>query len=150
MARETTGSMVDIVRDICERKRGRVDPMLATELEIKQELDVRGMSWMTETFEEMRRALVTHPRIKTIRTLNHIAYAYYTEADEEGLLATEGDAGSTTTCQHDVLPESAVAQGEEKLPRSTSPMCGVPGEGGDNTSDDSGSHQTNQYWWCEI
>lgn len=142
--------MVDIVRDICERKRGRVHPVLATELEIKSELHKRGISWTNDTFLKMCQELTEHPQITTIRTLNQKAYAYNTETAEESIPAQEGGAGAKNTCEHPILSEPAVAQSEKDLSRGASPVCGVSGEGGDNTSDDSGSHQTNQYWWSDI
>lgn len=142
--------MVEIVRDICARKRERVHPVLATELEIKSELHKRGISWTIDTFLKMCQELAEHPRITTIRTLNQKAYAYNTETAEEGIPTQEGGAGAKNTCEHPILSEPAVAQSEKGLSRDAPPVCGVSGEGGDNTSDDSGSHQTNQYWWREI
>ena len=142
--------MVEIVRDICDRKRGRVHPVLATELEIKSELHERGISWTNDTFLKMCQELTEHPQITTIRTLNQKAYAYDTETAEKGIPTQEGGARAKNTCEHPILSEPAVAQSEKDLSRGTPPVCGVSGEGGDNTSDDSGSHQTNQYWWSEI
>lgn len=142
--------MVEIVRDICARKRGRVHPVLATELEIKSELHKRGISWTIDTFLKMCQELAEHPQITTIRTLNQKAYAYDTKAAEEGIPTQEGGARTKNTCEHPILSEPAVAQSEKDLSRGASTVCGVSGEGGDNTSDDSGSHQTNQYWWSEI
>lgn len=142
--------MIELVREICERKRGKVHPELATELEIKQALSRQGVLYTAESFAEMLRVLAEDPHIKTIRTINHNAYAYITETAAESIPPEEGDAGAPHTRKHAILSEPTVAQSEEKLSRSTSPVCGVPGEGGDNTSDDSGSHHANQYWWSEI
>lgn len=142
--------MVEIVRDICERKRGRVHPVLATELEIKSELHKKGISWTIDTFLKMCQELAEHPQITTIRTLNQKAYAYDTKAAEEGIPTQEAGARTTNTCEHPILSEPAVAQSAKDLSRVASPVCGVSGEGGDNTSDDSGSHQTHQYWWSQI
>lgn len=65
----------EIVKEICEAKRGKVLPVLATELELKRELSRRGVAYTTESFSEMCSELATDPRITTIRTLNYTAYA---------------------------------------------------------------------------
>lgn len=142
--------MINLVREIYERKRGKVHPEGATELEIQQELSRRGVHYTTELFQQMCTELKRHPRITTYRTLNHTAYAYNPETAEESVSAEARDTGATHTREYPLLSEPAVAQSEEKLSRRTSPVCGVPGKGGDNTSDDSGSHHANQYWWSEI
>lgn len=142
--------MVEIVRDICERKRGRVHPVLATELEIKRELHERGISWTIDTFLKMCQELAEHPQITTIRTLNQKAYAYDTKAAEEGIPTQEGGARSKNTCEYPILSEPAVAQSEKELSRDAPPVCGVSEEWEDSTSNGGGSHQTNQYWWCAI
>lgn len=142
--------MVEIVRDICERKRGRVHPVLATELEIKRELHKRGISWTIGTFLKMCQELTEHPQITTIRTLNQKAYAYNTETAEEGIPPQEGGARTTNTCEHTILSEPAVAQSEKDLSRGAPPVCGVSEEWEDSASNDGGSHQTNQYWWSQI
>ena len=142
--------MINLVREIYERKRGKVHPEGATELEIQQELSRRGVHYTTELFQQMCTELKRHPRITTYRTLNHTAYAYNTETPEKRIPAQEGGPGAKITRKYAILSEPAVAQSEEKLSRRTSPVCGVPGKGGDNTSDDSGSHHANQYWWSEI
>lgn len=142
--------MISLVRDICERKRGKVHPEGATELELKHELSRQGVHYTAESFQQMCETLKHHPRIITYRTLNHIAYAYNPETTEESLLTQERGAGAKITRKYAILSEPTVAQSEENLSRRTSPVCGVPGEGGDNTSDDSGSHHANQYWWSEI
>lgn len=142
--------MVEIVRDICERKRGRAHPVLATELEIKSELHKRGISWTNDTFLKMCQELAEHPQITVIRTLNQKAYAYDTKAAEEGVPTQEGGAGAKNTCEHPILSEPAVAQSEKDLSRGASPVCGVSEEWEDSTSDGGGSRQAYQYWWSEI
>ena len=142
--------MIDLVREICERKRGRVHPELATELEIKQALSRQGVHYTAESFAEILRALAEDPHIKTIRTINYNAYAYITETAEESIPPEEGDAGAPHTREYPLLSEPAVAEGTQELPRSQPPMRGVREAWEDNTSDGSGSHHTHQYWWSEI
>lgn len=142
--------MVEIVHDICERKRGRVHPVLATELEIKRELHERGIPWTNDTFLKMCQELAEHPQITTIRTLNQKAYAYNTETTEKSLLTQEGGARAKNTCEHPILSEPAVASSEKDVSRDASPVCGVSEEWEDSASNGGGPHQTNQYWWSEI
>lgn len=142
--------MINLVRDICERKRGKVHPEGATELELKHELSRQGVYYTAESFQQMCETLKHHPRITTYRTLNHIAYAYITEATEESLLTQERGAGATHPRKHAILSKPTVAQSAQELPRSTSPMCGVPGEGEDYPSDDSGSHHADKFWWSTL
>lgn len=142
--------MKSMVAEICEAKRGRVDPVLATELELKRELSRRGVMYTTESFGKMCSELATDPRITTIRTLNYTAYADNTKEQQEELSATARSAGQTTTGKHSILSKPAVAKSEETLSCSTSTMRGVPEDGEDNPSDGSGSHYADKYWWSEI
>lgn len=142
--------MIELVREICERKRGKVHPELATELELKQELSRRGVQYTAESFAEMLRVLAEDPHIKTIRTINHNAYAYITETAEESIPTEEGDAGATHTREYPLLSEPAVAEGEKELPGGAPPVRGVRESWEDNASEGSGPHYANQYWWSEI
>lgn len=142
--------MIELVREICERKRGRVHPELATELEIKQALSRQGVHYTAESFAEMLRVLAEDPHIKTIRTINHNAYAYITETAEESVSAEARDPGATHTREYPLLSEPAVAEGEKELPGGAPPVRGVREAWEDNTSEGSGSHYANQYWWSEI
>ena len=142
--------MIELVRDICERKRGKVHPELATELEIKQALSRQGVQYTAESFAEMLRVLAEDPHIRTIRTINHNAYAYITETAEESIPTEEGDAGATHTRKYALLSEPAVAEGAQELPGGAPPMRGVREAWEDNASDGSGSHHPHQYWWSEI
>lgn len=142
--------MIELVREICERKRGRVHPELASELEIKQALSRRGVQYTAESFSEMLRVLAEDPHIKTIRTINHNAYAYVTETAAESVSTEERDSGKAHTREHPLLSEPAVAQGTQELFGDTPPVRGVRESWEDNTSEGSGSHYANQYWWSEI
>lgn len=142
--------MIELVREICERKRGKVHPELATELEIKQALSRQGVHYTAESFAEMLRVLAEDPYIRTIRTINHNAYAYITETAEESIPPEEGDTGPTHTRKYALLSKSAMEEGEKELPGGAPPMRGVREAWEDNTSDGSGSHHTHQYWWSEI
>lgn len=139
-----------IVKEICEAKRGKVLPVLATELELKRELSRRGVMYTTESFGKMCSELAADPRITTIRTLNQRAYAYDTQEQQEGLSAEARGAGQTTTSKHSILSEPAVAKSEEIVSRATPTVRGVPEDGEDNTSDGGGSHYIDKYWWSEI
>lgn len=140
----------EIVKEICEAKRGKVHPALATELELKHELSRRGVTYTAKSFSDMCNALVADPRITTIRTLNYTAYAVNPQEQQEILSAKARGAGQTTTSQHSLLSEPAVAKSEKALPRATPTMCGVPEDREDNTSDGGGSHYADKYWWSEI
>ena len=142
--------MKSIVAEICEAKRGKVCPVLATELELKRELSRRGVPYTTESFRQMCSELATDPRIMTIRTLNHTAYADNTQEQQEGLSAEARGAGQTTTGQHAILPKPAVAKSEAAISRPASTMCGVPEDGEDNARDGGRSHHADKYWWREI
>ncbi len=143
--------MNSIVAEICRAKReARVMPALATELELKRELSRRGVMYTTESFGKMCSELATDPRITTIRTLNYTAYADNTQEQQEGLFAKARGAGQTTTSQHSILSESAVAKGAKNVSRSTPAMRGMPDAGENNPSDSGGSHHADKYWWCEI
>lgn len=142
--------LYEIVKEICEGKSGKVHPVLATELELKRELSRRGVTYTAESFSDMCNALVTDPRITTIRTLNYTAYAYDTQEQQEGLSAEARSAGQTTTGKHSILSEPAVAKSEAAISRPTSTMCGVPEDGEDNARDGGGSHHIDKYWWSEI
>lgn len=142
--------LYEIVKEICEAKRGKVHPALATELELKRELSRRGVPYTTESFRQMCSELATDPRITTIRTLNYTAYADDTQEQQEDLSAEARGAGQTTTGQHSILSEPAVAKSEETLSRSTPTMRGVSDAGEDNPSDGGRSHHVDKYWWSEI
>ena len=142
--------MIELVREICERKRGKVHPELASELELKQALSRQGVHYTAESFAEMLRVLAEDPHIKTIRTINHNAYAYITETAEESIPPEEGDAGATHTREYPLLSKSALEEGEEELPGGAPPVRGVREAWEDNASDGSGSHHPHQYWWSEI
>ena len=67
--------MIDIVEDICRRKReAHIVPVLATELELKQELTRRGVKWTALAFEEMCVQLEATPGIVTRRLLKYKGY----------------------------------------------------------------------------
>lgn len=142
--------MINLVCEICERKRGKVHPEGVTELELKHELSRQGVHYTAESFQQMCDQLHADPHIRAYRTLNHIAYAYITEATEESLLTQERGAGATHQRKHAILPKPAVAEAAQELPRSPSPMPGVSEDGEDYTSDDSGSHHADKFWWSEI
>lgn len=142
--------LYEIVQEICEAKRGKVRPVLATELELKRELSRRGVMYTTESFGKMCSELATDPRITTIRTLNQRAYADNTQEQQEGLSAEARGAGQTTTGKYAILPKPAVAKSEETLSRPTPTVRGVPEDGEDNPSDGSGSHHADKYWWSKI
>lgn len=142
--------MIELVREICERKRGKVHPELATELEIKQALSRQGVHYTAESFAEMLRVLAEDPHIKTIRTINHNAYAYITETAEESVSAEARDTGAPHTRKYTLLSEPAMEEGEKELPGGAPPMRGVREAWEDNASDGSGSHHPHQYWWSEI
>lgn len=142
--------LYEIAKEICEAKRGKVHPVLATELELKRELSRRGVTYTTESFGKMCSELATAPRITTIRILNYTAYADDTQEQQESLSAEARGAGQTTTGKYSILPKSAVEKSEEAISRPASTMCGVPEDGADNTSDGGGSHCADKYWWSEI
>lgn len=142
--------MKSMVAEICEAKRGKVHPVLATELELKRELARRGVAYTAESFRQMCSELATDPRITTIRTLNYTAYADNTQEQQEGLSAEARGAGQTNTGEYSILPKSAVAASEETLSRPTSTMRGVPEDGETNTSDGGGPYHADKYWWSKI
>lgn len=140
----------EIVKEICEAKRGKVLPVLATELELKRELSRRGVAYTAESFMQMCSELATDPRITAIRTLNQRAYANNSQKQQEGLSAEARGARPTTTGQHPILSKPAVAKSEKNVSRPTPTMCGVPEDGEDNPSDGGGSYHPDKYWWSEI
>lgn len=72
--------MKSIVVEICRAKQqARIEPALATEVELKHELSRRGVKWTPEAFERMRRALERDPDIITRRCRNYNAYECKTE-----------------------------------------------------------------------
>lgn len=80
--------MKQLVEEICRAKReARIEPVLATELELKQELSRRGVAWTTETFAELIAMLEADPNIITRRCLRYNAYTPKDYADD-----TETDA----------------------------------------------------------
>lgn len=143
--------LYEIVKEICEAKReARVMPVLATELELKRELSRRGVMYTTESFGKMCSELAADPRITTIRTLNHTAYADNTQEQQEVLSAEARGAGPTTPGKRAILSEPAVAKSEATISRPAPTMRGVPEDGEDNTSDGGRSHYADKYWWSEI
>lgn len=142
--------MIDLVREICERKKGKIHPEIATEREIEQELTRCGIAWTKDSLKVMLAELAKDTRIRTCRTINHTAYAYITETAEESIPPEEGDTGATHPRKHAILPKPAVAEGEKELPGGAPPVRGVREAWEDNTSDGSGSHHPHQYWWSEI
>lgn len=142
--------LYEIVKEICEAKRGRVHPVLATELELKRELSRRGVLYTTEPFRQMCSELATDPRITTIRTLNYTAYADNTQEQQEELSAKARGAGQKTTGKHAILSKPTVATSEKNVSRATPTVRGMPDAGEDNTSDGGRSHYTDKYWWSEI
>lgn len=64
-----------IVEDICRRKREqRIDPVLASELEIKRELSRRGVHYTAESFKQMLSQLEASPDIVVRRLRNYRGY----------------------------------------------------------------------------
>lgn len=80
-----------VVAEICASKQGRIDPALATELELKQALSSRGVNYTTDTFRAMLRALEADDEIITRRCLRYNGYqirekyAYNAETNEDGV-----------------------------------------------------------------
>jgi hypothetical protein len=142
--------MINLVREICERKKGKIHPEIATEREIEQELTRRGIAWTKDSLKVMLAELAKDTRIRTCRTINHTAYAYITEATEESIPPKARDAGPTHTRKYALLSKSAVEKSEEDIPRVEPAMCGVLKEREDNASDNSGSHHSDKFWWTEI
>lgn len=67
--------MKSMVRDICRRKReARIEPVLATVLELKQELSRRGVPYTAESFVRMRQALERDPDVVIRRLRNFNGY----------------------------------------------------------------------------
>lgn len=79
------------IAKICESKRGRIDPALATELELKQALSRRGVNYTADTFRAMLRELEADDEIITRRCLRYNGYqmrekyAYNAETNEDGI-----------------------------------------------------------------
>lgn len=142
--------LYEIVKEICEAKRGKVQPVLATELELKRELARRGVAYTAESFGKMCSELAAEPRITTIRTLNYTAYADNTQEQQEVLSAEARGAGQTNTGEYSILPKSAVEKSEEAISGATSTVRGVPEDGEDNSSDGGRPHYADKYWWSEI
>jgi hypothetical protein len=68
-----------IVEDICRRKREqRIDPALASEIEIKRELSRRGVHYTAESFRQMLTQLEATPGISVRRLRNYKGYDYET------------------------------------------------------------------------
>ncbi len=64
-----------IVEDICRRKRAqRIEPALATELEIKRELSRQGVHYTAESFRQMLSQLEASPDIVVRRLRNYRGY----------------------------------------------------------------------------
>lgn len=80
----------EIVSEICESKVGRVDPVLATELELKRAMSLRKIAYTHENFRKMIEELQADEEIITRRCLRYNAYqlrkyADTTENNEESL-----------------------------------------------------------------
>lgn len=67
--------LYEIVQEICEAKRGKVHPALATELELKRELSRRGIPYTADTFRMVLRELERNPDIITHRLLRYNGYS---------------------------------------------------------------------------
>lgn len=84
-----------VVVEICESKRGRIDPALATELELKQALSSRGISYTADTFRIMLQELEIDEDIITRRCLRYKGYqirekhAYNAENNQNGISTPE-------------------------------------------------------------
>lgn len=142
--------MIELLRDICERKRGRIDPAGATTRELKRELALRGVTYTAEEFQMMCAKLEEDPNVRKYRTLNDIAYAYITEADKESLSTEARNPWSPKIRKYRLLSKLAMAEGEDELPGGASAMCGVPESWEDNPSESSGPHHADKFWWSEI
>lgn len=142
--------MIELLRDICERKRGRVDPPGATARELKRELALRGVTYTAEEFQMMCAKLEEDSNVRKYRTLNDIAYAYITEADKESLSTEARNPWSPKIRKYRLLSKLAMAEGEDELPGGASAMCGVSESWEDNPSESSRSHHADKFWWSEI
>lgn len=142
--------MIELLRDICERKRGRIDPVGATTRELKRELALRGVICTAEGFQRMCAKIEEDPNVRKYRTLNDIAYAYITEADKENLSTEARNPWSPKIRKYRLLSKLAMAEGEDELPGGASAMCGVSESWEDNPSESSGSHRADKFWWSEI
>lgn len=64
-----------IVEDICRRKRAqRIEPALATEIEIKRELSRRGVPYTAESVKQMLSQLEASPGIVVRPLRNYRGY----------------------------------------------------------------------------
>lgn len=84
----------ELVIHICEAKlHERIEPVLATELELKNELTRRGLRWSPKSFGEMLQRLERDDEIKTHRLLRYngysITYADTTKTTTKGIFATK-------------------------------------------------------------
>lgn len=67
-----------IVEEICRRKReSSIEPAVATELEVKRELERRGVVNSFAEWMEMRRVLEADSEIVVRRCLMYSSYEYY-------------------------------------------------------------------------
>lgn len=72
--------MKSIVEQICLAKRkAKVVPALATELELKDELTRRGAAWTAETFSEDCAQLADDPDIICHRLIKYNGFSIKTE-----------------------------------------------------------------------
>ena len=77
-----------LVEEICRAKReAHIVPVLATELELKQELSRRGVKWTAETFKQMLAELEADADIIVRRCLRYNGYTTRDYAND-----TETDA----------------------------------------------------------
>lgn len=87
--------MIEFIRAICEEKRRRnIVPVLATELEIKQELSRRGVRWTAQSFSQALERLEANAEIKKHRLLRYNGYSYE-DISEDKREEDTGDARHT-------------------------------------------------------
>lgn len=74
--------MKQLVEEICRAKREQgIVPVLATELELKQELSRRGVKWTAETIKQMLAELEADADIIVRRCLRYNGYTTRNYAD---------------------------------------------------------------------
>lgn len=87
--------MIEFIRAICEDKRRRnIVPVLATELELKQELSRRGVRWTAKSFSQALERLEANAEIKKHRLLRYNGYSYE-DISEDKREEDTGDARHT-------------------------------------------------------
>lgn len=89
--------MIEFVRAICEYKRRRnIVPVLATELELKQELSRRGVKWTPKSFSQELERLEANAEIKKHRLLRYNGYSYENISEDK----REEDTGDARHTEH--------------------------------------------------